>query len=163
MIINIEKTIVKKTMGKFIALMILVVVICILLFVDFRNNLIKGLDNNLLAIFIAVCYIIYAFYESFRNYNYIYFNDESDKIVLRYFPPTMFASKKNSIEIPKKDFAGYILKSFFMRYRESIVLFRNTGKGKAKYPPVSITGLNNEERNALLFSLNQLRAKNEKK
>jgi hypothetical protein len=75
----------------------------------------------------------------------------------------MFASKKNSIEIPKKDFAGYILKSFFMRYRESIVLFRTTGKGKAKYPPVSITGLNNEERNALLFSLNQLRAKNEKK
>jgi hypothetical protein len=163
MIIDIEKTIIRKTMGKFIALVLLVVVICALLFIPFRNDLIKGIENSWLAIIIASCYVLYAFYESMRNYNYIYFNDESDKIVLRFFPPTLFTAKKNSIEIPKKEFAGYTLKSFFMRYRESIVLYRNTSKGKAKYPPVSITGLSNEERYSLLFSLNQIKAKNEKR
>ena len=162
MIIDIQKTIIVKTKGKFIALVLLVVVICVLLFVPFRLNLIKGLDNNLLAIFFALAYIIYAFYESFRNYHYIYYNDDSDKIVLRYFAPTWFTSKKNSIEIPKKDFAGYKLNSFFLRYRENIVMFRNSGKGVAKYPPVSITALSNEERLRLLMSLNNLKKKNEK-
>ena len=150
MIIDIQKTIIAKTKGKFIALILLVIVICVLLFVPFRNDLIKGLDNNLLAIFFAVAYIVYALYESFRNYNYIYYNDESDKIVLRYFSPAMFTSKKNSIEIPKKDFAGYKLNSFFMRYRENIISVKKSGKGVAKYPPVSITALSNEERLQLL-------------
>ncbi len=159
MIIDIDKTIIHKTKGKFIALVLLVVIICVLLFVPFRRDLISGLDNSLLAAFFAIAYVIYTVYETFRNYNYIYFNDESDKIVLRYFPPTRFNSKKNSIEIPKKDFAGYNLKSFFMRYRESIILYRRSGKGLAKYPPVSITALSNEERNSLLFALNELKKK----
>jgi len=157
MIIDIKKTIIKKNLGKFIALIILVLIICGLLFIPFRKDLINGVDNSLLAIFFAIAYVIHAFYETFRNYNYIYFNDESDKIVLRYFSPNLFTSKKNSIEIPKKDFAGYNLHSFFMRYRETITLFRRTGKGVSKYPPVSITALSNEERYSLLFTLNQLK------
>jgi hypothetical protein len=159
MIIDIERTIVVKTKGKFIALILLVIVICVFLFVPFRN-IIPGLENTLLAIFFAVAYVIYAFYESFRNYNYIYFNDDSDKIILRYFSPAMFTSKKNSIEIPKKEFAGYKLNSFFMRYRESVVLFRNSGKGVAKYPPVSITALTNSQREMFLDALNEHWKKN---
>jgi uncharacterized membrane protein YbhN (UPF0104 family) len=162
MIIDIEKTIILKTKGKFIALIILVIVICGLLFIPFRRDLISGVDNYLLAIFVAAAYIIYAFYETFRNYNYIYFSDESDKIVLRYFSPAMFTSKKNSIEIPRKEFAGYKLTSFFMRYRENIILFRKSKKGIAKYPPVSITALSNEERYRLLFALNAVKQENEK-
>jgi hypothetical protein len=159
MIIDIDKTIIRRTKGKFIALLILVVVICVLLFVPFRRDLFNGLSNNLLAIFFAVSYMIFALYETFRNYFYIYYNDESDKIVLRYFSPALFTSKKNSIEIFKKDFAGYELKSFFMRYRENLILMKNTSKGIAKYPAVSITALSNEERYSLLSSLNALKKK----
>lgn len=162
MILDINKTIIRKTLGKFIALIVLVVVICGLLFFPFASNLFTGIENSLLAIFIAIAYIIYTFYESFRNYNYIYFSDESDKIILRYFSPTRFTSKKNSIEIPKKDFAGYSLDSFFMRYREKITLFRHAGKGVARYPPVSITALDAHERDLLLNALNQLKKLNEK-
>ncbi len=162
MIIDIEKTIILKTKGKFIALIALVVVICVLLFIPFRKDFIKGMDNSLLGIFFAAAYFLYALYESFRNYQYIYYNDESDKIVLRYFSPTMFTSKKNSIEIPKKEFAGYKLNTFFMRYRESIILFRKSGKGVAKYPQVSITALKPSERESLLRSLNLLADKNAK-
>lgn len=163
MIIDIERTIILKTKGKFFALIILAVVICALLFLPFGNDLINGISNSLLAIFVAAAYIIYAFYETFRNYNYIYFNDESDKIVLRYFSTAIFTKTKNSIEIPKKEFAGYNLRSFFLRYRESIVLFRKTAKGVAKYPPVSITALSGEQRNSLLTTLNKLWAENEKR
>jgi hypothetical protein len=161
MIIDIKKTILSKNLGKFISLIVLALVITGLLFLPTRGDLIKGLSNNLLAIFIAIAYVIYAFYESFRNYNYIYFSDESDKIVLRYFSPALFTTKKNSIEIPKKEFAGYVLDSFFMRYREKITILRKTGKGIAKYPPVSITALSATERHNLLFVLGRLKRQNE--
>ena len=91
----------RKNLGKLFALLFLVLVICLLLFLPVYD-LFKGIKNSMLAIFFAIAYVIYAFYESFRNYNYIYFSDESDKIVLRYFAPTYFTSRKNSIEIPKK-------------------------------------------------------------
>ena len=163
MIIDIKKTILRKNLVNFIVLIFLVLVMVSLLTIPFRRDLIKGINNSLLAIFFAIAYVINAFYNSFRNYNYIYFNDESDKIILRYFSPNIFTSKKNSIEIPKKEFAGFNLDSFFMRYREKIILLRHTNKGLVKYPPVSITALNEEERYSLLFTLNQLKKSNEKK
>jgi len=161
MILDTKKTILRISMSNLIVTVAALIVIVVLLFVPFRSDLIKGLDNNLLAIFVAFAYVINVFYRNLRNYNYIYFSDESDKLILRYFPPNLFTSKKNSIEFPKKEFAGYELHSFFLRYREKLVLLRRTSKGIAKYPEVSITALNNDERHALLITLNQLKRKNE--
>jgi len=162
MVLDIKKTIIRKNLASFITTLFILIVIVVLLFVPFRSDLIRGLSNTLLAAFVAIAYVIRAIYNSFRNYNYIYFNDDSDKLILRYFAPNIFTSKKNSIEIPKKEFAGYELKSFFMRYRERLILLRHTAKGVAKYPPVSITALSIDERYALLFALNQLKSRNEK-
>jgi hypothetical protein len=162
MILDIKRTILRKNLATFITTLIMLVAIVVLLFVPFNSDLIKGLSNTLLAAFVAVAYVIHAFYNTFRNYNYIYFSDESDKLVLRYFSPNIFTTKKNSIEIPKKEFAGFELQSFFMRYREKLILLRRTGKGVAKYPAVSITALSEDERYALLFALTQLKNRNEK-
>jgi len=161
MILDIKRTILRKNLANLITTLVMLIALVVLLFVPFNSDLIKGLSNNMLAIFVAVAYIINAFYNSFRNYNYIYFNDESDKLVLRYFSPSLFTSKKNSIEIPKKEFAGYELQSFFMRYREKLILKRRTGKGIANYPAVSVTALSEAERYALLFALSQLKKMNE--
>ncbi len=101
-------------------------------------------------------------YESFRNYNYLYFNDESDKLVLRFFAPNFFTSKKNSIEIPKREFAGYTYSRFSWATGRKSVLTRRTSKGIASYPPVSITALSNNEKNSLLLTLEKLKQANEK-
>ncbi len=162
MIINIERTILRKSLSKFILLIIMAILICLLLFIPFQKNLIKNVNNNLLAIFIAAAYVIYTLYESFRNYNYIYFSDESDKIILRYFTPHFFTSKKNSIEIPKREFSGYTIQSVFLGYREKIILKSRTPKGIANYPPVSITALSNNEKHDLLISLEKVKQQNEK-
>jgi hypothetical protein len=161
MILDIKRTILRKNLSNFISLILLTLIIIGLLFIPARD-LIKGLENSLLAIFCAIAYVIYSFYNAFRNYHYIYFNDESDKIVLRYFSPNIFTSKKNSIEIPKKDFAGFVIDSFFLRYREKITLLRRTGKGIAKYPPVSLTALGAHERDLLLHALGEWKRKSEK-
>ena len=160
MILDISRTIIRKNLVNFISTIVFIIIIIVLLFVP-MYNIVKGVDNSLLAIFVATAYFIYAVYNSFRNYNYIYFNNESDTLILRYFSPNIFTSRKNSIEMPKEEFAGYKLDSFFMRYREKIVLFRNTKQGLASYPPVSITALSNAERYALLRALNELKLKNE--
>jgi hypothetical protein len=160
MIIDISRTIIRKNLANFITTVLFIILIILLLFVPI-NNVLKGMSNSLLAIFIATAYIIYAVYNSFRNYNYIYFNNETDKLVLRYFSPSFFTSKKNSIEIPKEEFAGYKLNSFFMRYRERIILYRATRKGIASYPPVSITALSVKERQMMLMALGELKLANE--
>ncbi len=162
MILDLKRTILRKNLITFLTTLIMLVAIVVLLFVPFDSSLIKGLSNTLLAAFVAVAYVIHAFYNTFRNYNYIYFTDESDKLVLRYFSPNIFTTKKNSIEIPKREFAGYELQSFFMRYRERLILLRRTGKGIARYPAVSITAMSTDERYALLFTLTQLKNRNEK-
>jgi hypothetical protein len=161
MIIDIKRTIIRKNLSNFITLIILAMAMIGLLFIPVRN-IFSGIENGLLAVFTAIAYVIYSVYQTFRNYNYIYFNDESDKIVFRYFSPNIFTSKKSSIEIPKKEFAGFLLDSFFMRYREKISLLRHTGKGLAKYPPVSITALDAHERDMLLHALGEWKRKNEK-
>jgi hypothetical protein len=158
MIIDLHKKVLRKTLANFITLVVLALVIVTLLFLP-TDNWFKGIDNTLLAIFCAISYVIYSLFNAFRNFHYIYFNDESDKIVLRFFSPGYFTWKKNSIEIPKKEFAGYNLKSFYMRYRESIVLMRHTGKGIGKYPPVSLTLLDDQERLMMLRSLDHLKSK----
>ena len=163
MIIDIKRTILRKSLSKFIVLIVLAILLCVLLFIPFQNDFIKNVDNSLLAVFIAVAYVIYVVYESFRNYNYLYFSDESDKLVLRFFAPNFFTSKKNSIEIPKREFSGYTIQSFFMGYREMIILMRRTSKGVASYPPVSITALNSNERHSLLITLEKLKQANENK
>jgi uncharacterized membrane protein YbhN (UPF0104 family) len=159
MIIDIKRTILRQNVSSFIATIVFILVIVLLLFVPFSNNLIKGLDNNQLAVTMIIVYIVYALFRSLRQFNYIYFNDESDKIVLRYFSPSLFTSKKNSIEIPRKEFAGYTLQSFFMGYREKLILQRRTPKGIASYPPVSITALSYKEKHDLLLSLEKLKQK----
>jgi hypothetical protein len=160
MILDIKKTILRQNLSNFIATIVFILAIVLLLFIPFSKDFIKGLDNNLLAIFMGMAYVIHAFYKSFRNYNYIYFNDESDKLVLRYFSPSLFTSKKNSIEIPKKEFAGYTIQSFFMGYREKITLQRRTAKGIASYPAVSITALSIIERHDLLIALEKVKQQN---
>jgi len=161
MIIDIKKTIIRKNLSYFIATIVFLILIVVLLFIPFSKDFIPGISNNLLAIFIGLAYVINAFYQSFRNYNYIYFNDESDNMVMRFFSPNLFTNKKNSIEIPKNEFAGYSRNSFFMGYREKITLYRRTKKGIAKYPAVSITALSVAERQLLLSTLDKLKTNNE--
>ena len=45
------------------------------------------------------------------NYQYIYFSDDGDKIIFRYFTSGIISGSKNSVEIDKKTFTYYRWKS----------------------------------------------------
>lgn len=112
-----------------------------------------GLTKYQWSVVISIIYLGVAILESYLNFNYIYYSDEGDRIVLRYFSMSFFNSKKNSIEIPNKDFKGYTLEKKFGGYKEYLTLIQDFKGKDAKYPAVNITALNQKQRSKLITSL----------
>jgi len=88
------------------------------------------------------------------NYQYIYYSDDGNNLVFRYFISGIFGGKKNSIEINKMTFSGFTLEKRFFGLIQSIILFQNLKEGKAKYPPIYISALSREEKAKMIRSLN---------
>jgi hypothetical protein len=153
MTIDIRKTVYKKKLRSFYSTLFFLVIIGALLVTNIYYGKIAGIDKYGLSMILAGIYILSILYSSIRNYQYIFYSDEGDKIILRYFSFSFFASKKSSIEIRKTDLAGYETSRQIFGLRENLVLYQNTKKGTAKYPPVSITALSGSEKKEMLHSL----------
>ncbi|MCF8371020.1 MAG: hypothetical protein K9H64_05310 [Bacteroidales bacterium] len=102
--------------------------------------------------------LIYVFY-MFKKYTYIEYSDDGNMIILRYFKLVPSTLDHHAIEIPKQTFIGYEVKDIIMGLREDIILIQQTKNGIAKYPPVSLSILNNAEIQLLKNSLTQLSRK----
>jgi hypothetical protein len=89
----------------------------------------------------------------FLNYQFIFFSDEGEKIIFRYFSTGLISGKKNSVEIDKRTFSGYKVESRFIGLIQSITLFQRFNEGVAKYPPVYISALSKEEKAKLIKTL----------
>jgi hypothetical protein len=87
--------------------------------------------------------------------NYIYFSDDEDHIIFRYFSMSVFSRKKNSIEIPKDKFGGYKIISSMGGFKKQIILYQQLKKEKAKYRPVSISGMTKEQITLLTKALDK--------
>ena len=112
--------------------------------------------TNTFNVVISVVFFSGLVYFFIRGYNYIYFNPDGSKIILRYVPLQPMLYGTYSIEIPHKDFVKYeIIKSHF-GLRTSVVLFQRTDRGLSKYKPVSLTSLTKAERRDLIETLDKL-------
>jgi hypothetical protein len=114
-----------------------------------------GMSETTWTLILVGLYLVYAFLPMFLNYQYIYFSDEGENIVFRYFTAGIVGGKKNSIEINKKTFSGYKADSRYFGLIKSIILFQKFQEGVAKYPQVYISVLSREERTKIIRSLNQ--------
>ncbi len=125
----------------------------ILVAVLFLTDFVKQKEIPIGVLILGV--LIYIFY-MIKKYNYIQYNDEGDKIILRYFNLIPSTLDHHSIEIPKKLFVGYEIKSSFFGMRDEVILVQKTKNGTAKYPAVSISILSNAEKQQLKKSLSKL-------
>jgi len=157
MVIDIQRTILRKNLRAFIMAIVFVLVILLLLLTYIYEDQLFGLTNYHLAIIIAGSYVVYMLFNTLRRYYYVYFSDDNDKIIMRYFPTTMFTHKKNSIEIAKRDFAGYEKEKWLFGFRERITLMVHTPRGTAKYPSVSLSALTRKEKEILYKVLDMLK------
>jgi hypothetical protein len=107
------------------------------------------------AIFISAIYIIVNWINFLKRPYFVSFNDQGEKIVVRFYPVSMFTSRKNSIEIPKKQFVKYELKPFFLRSQHYLILHQNFRGKVVSYPRISLSALEKEDHEKMLQSLDK--------
>jgi hypothetical protein len=120
-----------------------------------------GIDDGIWTLLVVIIWIVVAFMPMIRNYQFVFFSDDGESIIFRYFNAGIVGGKKNSVEINKRTFTGYKSESKFFGLSRSIILFQKLGQGTAKYPPVHITALTREQRAKVFHTLDIYAKKSE--
>lgn len=136
-----------------VSLVVFAFAVIFILLVGKMPNTFLGLNKYNWAIVVLALFVAYNIVESMFQLWYIYFNDEKDKIVLRYFSLGYFNRMKRSIEIPKNELLSYQVYEYYYGYKKTIVLHQVRGGKEAKYPPVSLSILKKEELKQLFGAL----------
>lgn len=150
---NTKKTLIINQL-RYITVIAFIVIVVVLLTTDLIRTEFLGLSKYYWAIIAVLIYLGQNIFEYLKDYNYIYFSDENNKILFRYIPLRPFRNKRYSIEINKQEFHGYKIERPSI-FKQQIVLYVKTQQGVAKYPPISISALKEEEFNKLKKALNQ--------
>jgi hypothetical protein len=159
MIFDNSKTIISLRIKLFGATVIILAYIVLTYIAQLIKFPLLGLSDTAWTLILVALYLGYAFLPMLLNYQYIYYSDEDDNIVFRYFTAGIVGGRKNSIEIGKRTFSGYKIDKRLLGMIKSITLFQKFQEGIAKYPPVYISALTKEERNKIFRSLNQYTVK----
>jgi hypothetical protein len=124
----------------------------------YAANIIKfpllGMGETFWTILLTGIYAFLALLPMILNYQFVFFSDDTDKIVFRYFTSGIVGGKKNSVEIDKRSFGGYKTENRFFGLIHSITLSQKFREGVAKYPPIYISAMSKEERAKIFKTLN---------
>ena len=110
------------------------------------------------AIFISAIYIIVNWINFLKRPYFVSYNDQGEMLVVRFYPVSMFTSRKHSVEIPKKQFVKYELKPFLFGTQHMLILVQNFRGKEAKYPKISLSALEKDDREKMLQSLDKYAA-----
>lgn len=148
----------KTIIGVRIKLFAMTIIFLAFLILAFVAGIIKfpllGFSETVWTVFLAGIWIFIALLPMLLNYQYIFFSDDTEKLIIRYFNAGIVGGKKNSLEIDKSSFSGYKTETSIFGLRTSITLFQKFAEGVAKYPPVWISALSREEKSKLYRALN---------
>lgn len=149
------KTIIWLRLRVFIATIIMLIYLYLVYFGKHLNFPLFGIEEIALTMLVTAIYFLIAFLPMMLKYKYIYFSDDGDKIIFRYYSVGLIRGKMSSLEIPKNIFQGYDIKQPFPGLIIKIYLYQLMGKKKAAYPPVYIGSLSKKELNKIITSLNK--------
>ncbi len=155
MTLDSKKAVISIHLRRVIILLVAAIgAICIMLFGQ-QPQTFWGLTKYNWAIVVAIIYVITVVIDVLKGYNYVFFNDESDFIVLRYFSLSYANHKKKSIEIPKNDFVSYEIKTAYFGLQQQLILRRKVKGQEANYPPLSISILDKQGVELILGTLDK--------
>ena len=98
MVIDLQKTIVKMWLRRFITLIIFVILAVASIFTLSSEGHYYGLNKYQIALTIVLIYIVIALIVPILELNYVFFSDEGEFIVLRYFSSGYINRKKRVIQ-----------------------------------------------------------------
>ena len=151
-----SKTIISLRIKLFGATVIILVFIVLTYIAKIIKFPLLGMSDSAWTLILLCLYFAYAFFPMVLNYQYIYFSDEGENIVFRYFTAGIIGGRKNSIEINKNSYSGYKSEERFFGLIRSITLYQKFQEGVARYPPVYISALSRDEQPKIFRVLNQL-------
>ena len=134
--------------------------ILLLVFVSWFDNLESGITKYHIVILISVVYLAINWINYLKRPYFVSYNDQSEMLVVRYYPVSMFTSRKHSIEIPKQQFVKYELKPFLFKSQNYLILHQNFRGKVAAYPRISLSAMEKEDREKMLQSLEKYIQKN---
>jgi len=100
-------------------------------------------------ILLSLLYLFVIYYYYTLDPNYFYYSDDENSMVFKYYSTRLISSAHNRIEIPFSSFVKFQLETKFFGKKPELILFQRTPKGIAKYPPISLSGLSDNQINQL--------------
>lgn len=140
---------------RMISLFVTALTISFIIYIKEIDNYSFGLTRMFWALLIFLAYAIYNILRIRRNYHYIYFSDEENKITVRFYSTNMFTKKFKAIEIPYTDFYKYELEG--KGIDQTLKLFFNKDNKIYKFDPIPLSALNKRQVEQITNSLNQIR------
>ncbi len=159
MIIDKQKKVIVTQLRRMITTLLFALSIIAIMIVGNRNIPFLGLNKYNWAFVMVVIYFLTLVIEGLFEFNYIYFSDAKNTLTLRYFSLGYFNRRKQSIEIPIQEFSDYKIEKTLYGIKQKLILYRKYKNKVAKYPAVSISFLNEKEKEMLITVLNQYKAK----
>jgi hypothetical protein len=153
MTFNNGKTIVKMRIRIFAETVLLIAYIIVVYFAELIRFPVLGISQTAMTVAIVCIYFILAFYPMALDYQYVFYSDDGDTIVFRYFMTGIAGGRKNSVEINKTSFTGFKTEKKFFGLKHSVILFQQTREGVANYSPIYISNLTKLEKSKVLNSL----------
>jgi len=148
-----QKNTYKIWLRRLLLAIVFTLAIVTLILIPWFSNPDLWLSEYHVIIFIAVLYVGINIFNSGKKPNFVSYNDHGEMLVMRYYPLSLFNSKKRSIEIPKQQFVKYELKPFFFGRQHKIILFQHFRNKVVAYPPISLSALEEEDRSRIIASL----------
>ncbi len=153
MIIDKQKKAINLTLRKMLMAIIFASLVILILFSGWFNKPVLGMEKLYWVIVVAALYLFYTLIMMVRELHYVFYSDQGDKIILRYYSLSPFTRKKSSIEIPKPLLGKYEYRKSWLGLKKHLVLYQKNKGSLARFNPVSISSLSSEERKKVLASL----------
>lgn len=157
--IDNQRNIYRIWLRKLIITIIFTLSIPSVIFLNILNAPDATITKYHVIIAISVIYIIISVIGVLRNPYYFHFHDTPEMLIIRFYPATLFNHKKNSIQIPIQHFVKFEIEMFFFGRDEKLVLYQNYRQKVVKYPPISLSAVNKDDRDSLKIVLTRFAKK----
>jgi len=140
-------------LSRLVMTIVFAMLILVLVFVSWFDTLESGISKYHLMILISAVYLAINWFNYMKRPYFVSYSDQGDMLVVRYYPVSMFTSRKNSIEIPKQQFVKYELRPFFCKSQHYLILHQKFRGKVAAYPRISLSAMDKTDRDKMLKSL----------
>ena len=123
MVFDNKKTVVRIYLWKMIQAIVTVVLLIGIMVSGWFEKDVLGVSKYQWVILFTLLYLVMVVFARLRKLNYIYFSDEGDKILIRYYPIHPLVQKKKAIQIPKIGMAEYDIRSASLHLAELKLTF----------------------------------------